>query len=587
MTAPTDLSGSSPASATTPLGGAPQRKSKNLKLRGVLVSGPVLIILAVLILVPAGLVLLAAFSTDVPRPGNISWNLTFENFAVLGEEQTRNAFLNSIVISTLATLFACLIGGALAFLAARTDIPMPRFIYLIGLMPIFLPSYTGALSWSILGSPTAGLLNIAQKDLGMSIPLNMYSTAGVVFVFALYYSPYTFLMVHGAMSMMSPDLEEAARVHGATPNKMQRLISFPLAMPALLGAALLTFILVFENFPVSQVLGTPGGIDTLPTLIYRLLNTSPSRGNESAAIAIVLVAVVLLVTVMQRRMLAKRSYTTISGKGVRQKKIVLGRARIPALLGALLFFFLSVVLPVIALIMVAGQTSPYLSSLSQLTKPGSLDFSSFLDVLGSTRFRDSAFNSLVVALCAASAGVILAFVCGYLVYRSKAIGRNAIEGTSMVPLAIPAIVLGMGLLWTWLIMPLPLYGTLGVLIVAFLAVQSPQGFRDIAASILATDRDLEDSAVMLGASRPRAILAVTVPLMKMGLLSTFLLLLMLSMRELTVPLFLSTRSTEILSVTIYEAFETGGALREAAAMSVIYMALMFVLSYIPRRLTRQ
>ncbi|MGO4238305.1 ABC transporter permease [Pseudarthrobacter sp. YAF2] len=586
MTAPTELF-NSPAPIVPSAGGRPKRGYKKLSPRRGIVSGPVLVVLGILIVVPAGLVLLAAFSTDVPRPGNISWNLTLQNFSVLLEGQTINAFFNSILISTLATVFACFIGGSLAFLAARTDIPMPRFIYLIGLMPIFLPSYTGALSWSILGSPTAGLLNIAQRDMGTSVPLNMYSIGGVVFVFALYYSPYTFLMVHGAMSMMSPDLEEAARVHGATQNRMQRLISFPLAMPALLGSALLTFILVFENFPVSQVLATPGGIDTLPTLIYRLLNTSPSRGNESAAIAIVLVAVVLLVTALQRRMLAKRSYTTVSGKGVRQKKVILGRYRIPALVLALLFFFLSVVLPVLALVVVAAQKSRYLTSLSQLTKPGSWDFSSFAGVLGSSRFLGSAANSLVVGLFAASAGVVLAFICGYLVYRSKAAGRLAIEGTSMVPLAIPSIVLGMGLLWTWLIMPVPLYGTLAVLVIAFMAVQSPQGFRGIAASILATDRDLEDSAVMLGASRPRAVMAVTVPLMKIGLLSTFLLLLMLSMRELTVPLFLSTRSTEILSVTIYEAFETGGALQEAAAMSVVYMALMFVLSYIPRRLSER
>jgi iron(III) transport system permease protein len=238
-------------------------------------------------------------------------------------------------------------------------------------------------------------------------------------------------------------------------------------------------------------------------------------------------------------------------------------------------------------VVVAGQSSPYLNSLSDLIQPGSLDFSSFADVLESSRYREAALNSLIVSLTAAAAGVTLAFVCGYIVYRSKVTGRSIIETVSMIPLAIPAVVLGMGLLWTWLIMPVPLYGTLAVLVIAFIAVQSPQGFRGIAASILATDRDLEDSAVMLGASRPRAVTTITVPLMKMGLLlSTFLLLLMLSMRELTVPLFLYTGSTEILSIAIDDAFETGGALREAAAMSVIYMALMFVLSYIPRRLAQ-
>jgi len=381
-------------------------------------SGGVLLVLGVLIVVPAALVVLAAFSDEVPRPGNIGLALSLDNFAILGDAQTRGAFVNSMVIGVGSTVLACVIGAALAFLAARSDIPIPKFVYLVGLMPIFLPSYVGALAWSILGSPNAGLLNIAQRDLGTDLPLNLYSMPGLIFVFALYYSPYTFLMVHGAMSLMSPDLEEAARVHGAGSRRMLRLVSFPLATPALIGSAILTFVLIFENFPVAQVLGTPGGVDTLPTQIYRLLNTSPSRGNESAAIAVVLVAVVVLMTWLQNRALAKRSFTTVTGKGVRQKKVTLGRGRVPALLAVLVFFFLSIVLPVLALVVTAGQASPYLVSLGQLTEPGGLDFSSFGEVLSSADFRQAGMNSLLVSLLAAVAGTVLAFVCGYLVYRT-------------------------------------------------------------------------------------------------------------------------------------------------------------------------
>ncbi|QNN63966.1 iron ABC transporter permease [Leucobacter denitrificans] len=551
-----------------------------------MVSAIVLSILAILIVLPAGLVLLSAFSTDVPRPGNITWNLTLDSFSLIATPEVLGAFWNSLLIGVSASILACAIGTGLAFLAARTNIPLPGFVYLVGLMPMFLPSYVGALAWSTLGSPVAGLLNIAQRDLGTSIPLNMYSIPGMIFVFAIYYSPYAFLLVHGAMSMMSPDLEEAARVHGATQGRMQRLISFPLALPAIMGAALLTFILIFENFPVSQALGTPGGVNTLPTLIYRLMNTSPSRGNESAAIAVILVAVVLLVTWVQGRIVAKRSYTTVSGKGVRPKRVSLGAARVPAFIGVLIFFLLSIVLPVLGLVTVAGQATPYLTSLRQLVAPGGFDLSAFAGVFTSPRVLDASVNSLVVSVTTALIGVALAFICAYIVYRTKAAGKEFIEGVTMIPLAIPAVVLAIGLLWTWLILPVPLYGTIMVLVVAFLAVQAPQGYRGIAASMLATDRDLEDSAVILGASRFTAITKITAPLMKMGLLSTFLLLLMLSMRELTVPIFLNTGNAEILSIAIYDAFETGGALREAAALSVFYVALMMILSYIPRRLVR-
>lgn len=556
-------------------------------LRSWLGSGLLIAFLGFLILIPAGFVLLAAMTGSVPRPGNISFSPTLDNFSVLGVPEVRKAFANSMVMALAATLLAAVIGGGLAFLAARTDIRLSKFVYLVGLMPMFLPSYVGALAWSILGSPNAGLLNIGLRDLGLPAFVDMYSMPGLVMVFAIYYSPYTFLMVHAALSLMSPDLEEAAQIHGASTRTMLRRISFPLALPAVLGSAILTFTLIFENFPVAQVLGTPGGVDTLPTFIFRLLNATPSRGNESAAIAVLLVAVVIIATMLQNRVIAKRSYTTVTGKGIRNKKIALGSWRTPAFVLVIVFFLLSIVLPLLALVVTAGQTSPYMSTLGALFEPGGFDLGIIGEVARSADFLSSTSNSVIVSLVAASAGTVLAFLCGYTVYRTKVRGRRLIEGISMVPLAIPAVVLGMGLLWTWLVMPIPLYGTLAVMAIAFVAVQSPQGFRGIASSIMQTDRDLEDSAVMLGASRTRAILAITVPLMKVGLLSTFLLLLMLSMRELTVPLFLYTTDTKILSITIYDAFENGGALRSAAAMSLLYCLFMFILSYIPRRLAQR
>lgn len=550
------------------------------------VSAIVLAVLVVLIVIPAGFVALAAVSRDVPRPGNINFDLTLENFLVLMQPEVGVAFLNTLVIALVSTLVALVIGGGLAFLAARTDIVAPRFVYMVGLMPMFLPSYVGALSWAMLGSPNAGLLNIALRDLGLEPFLNMYSLPGLILVFSMYYSPYAFLLIHSAMSLMNPDLEAAASVHGASTRRMLMKISLPLAVPAIIGSAMLMFVLIFENFPVAQVLGSPGRIDTLPTYIYRLLNTSPSRGNESAAIAVVLVLVVVLITWLQQRLLAKRSYTTVTGKGVKASRIRLGRARVPLFLLVLLFFFLSIILPILALLLTSARTSPYMSSFADLARPGALDFSEFFAAIATPSFMEVTYNSVVVAIAAAVLGTLLAFVASYIVYRTKFAGRRLIENVSMVPLAIPAVVLGMGLLWTWLIMPIPLYGTLAVMVIAFLAVQAPQGFRGISSSILATDRDLEDSAVMLGASRPRAIAKVTIPLMKVGILSTFTLLLMLSMRELTVPLFLYTHDTKILSIAIFDAFENGGALQTAASMSLVYTVLMFVLSYIPRVLLK-
>ncbi|SKB73731.1 iron(III) transport system permease protein [Arthrobacter sp. 31Cvi3.1E] len=571
-----------PPAVTTPPAAPKRTRSRNIGGRSRLASLPLLIIVGFLVLVPAGFVLLAAISKDVPRPGNINLDLTLQNFKVLVEGGVLGATLNSLVIAVFATAAALLIGGSLAFLCARTNVPLKALVFLIGLMPIFLPSYVGALSWSILGSPKAGLLNVALHDLGWNIPVNIYSMPGVIMVMAMYYAPYAFLLIHGSMSMMNPDLEDAAGVHGGSTWSTIRSVTLPLALPAILGSGLLIFIHVLENFPVSQVLATPGQIDTLPTFIYRLINTSPSRGNEAAVVSVALVAAVIVITLLQRRLLSKRSFTTISGKGVRARTLSLGKFRIPALLAALLYLLLAIVLPVLALLLSAGRTSPYMQSFASLSKPGAFDFSSFTQAVTSDLFVTTTANSIFVALLAAAGGTALAFLVGYTVYRTQAVARGALESLSMVPLAIPAVVLGVGLLWTWLVMPVPIYGTLWVLVIGFIVVQMPQAFRGIASSIQATDRDLEDSAVLLGARRSRAVSFVTLPLLRVSVSSTFLLLLMLSMREITVPLFLYTTNTRILSIAIYDLFENGGALRDASAMALIYCLIMFALSFLPR-----
>lgn len=546
-------------------------------------SGPLLAVLGLLIVLPAGFVVIAAFSEEVPRPG-FDFRFTFDNLRVLGSEAVRSGAINSVVIAVCSTLLACAIGGFLAFVTARTDVPGRRLIAAFAVIPMFLPSYVGALAWAMLASPSSGLLNTAARDVGLGVEVNIYSHVGMIFVCGLFYAPYSFLLMHAAMSMMNPDLEDAATVHGGSASRMLRSVTFPLALPALVGSALLTFVLVFENFPVAQTLATPGGIDTLPTYIYRMMGAFPSRGTEAAALAIVLVSFVVLLTWGQRRILAGRSFVTVTGKGMRARRISLGKLRwVAASLGGL-YFLAAVVLPLGALLLTALRTSPYMASFGDLLEPGALNGGAFGEILSDDAFWAAARNSVSVSVGAALIGTALAFIVAYTVYRTSSRARAVIEVISMTPLAIPAIVLGMGLLWTWLVLPLPLYGTLWLIMIAFLAVQMPQGLRSVAASIRSTDRDLEDSAVVHGANRPRAVIAVTVPLMKVSLASSFLLLLVLSMRELTVPLFLYTSDTSILSILIFDRFTNGGASQEAAAISLIYCGLMAILAYLPRRI---
>jgi iron(III) transport system permease protein len=389
-------------------------------------------------------------------------------------------------------------------------------------------------------------------------------------------------MVHSALSLMNPDLEDAASLHGAKISQMLRKVTFPLVMPALLGSAILVFALTVENFPVAQVIGVPGGVDTLPTLIYRLMNASPARSNDAAAVAVVLTVLLIAVVAGQQKAMGGKEFTTVSGKGVRARRIPLRAWRLPAATFAWSYFLLAVLLPVGALIIAAMQTSPYVANLGQLTQPGALSLWGMGQTIQSSDFHQVVANSVIVGVATAAIGTAFCFALAYTRYRTKAPGRKLLEYVAMLPLAVPAIVLGLGLLWTWLALPVPIYGTLAVLVIAFVAVFLPQGYRGVSASFIQLDKDLEDSAVMLGARRHRAIASITAPLLRVGLSSTFLLLLMLSMRELTAALFLFTSDTRLLSIAIFDAYDNG-SLQSAAELSLLYCAVIGVLAVLARR----
>nr|WP_202559393.1 iron ABC transporter permease [Streptomyces sp. SID5914] len=554
------------------------------RMRRGMPTAVLLAVLGVLVVLPMLFILLAAFSDTVPRPGDIGLNsLSFGNFSVLGSAQALTALGNSVLVAGCASVLALLIGCGLAFLTARTDAPARRFLYFTGIAPLFLPSLVGALAWSLLGSPATGFLNLVLHSVGLDLTIDIYSTAGLVMVLALYYAPYAFLLVHSVLSLMNPDLEEASFVHGGSLRRTMRWVTFPLALPAILGSGVLIFALTMENFPVAQVIGNPAQVETLPSFIYRLMNASPSRGNEAAAVAIVLTLVLLVVTAVQQRAVMRRKFTTVTGKGVKAKQIPLGRWRLPAFGFALLYFLLAVVLPLGALLIASLQTSPYTASLGQLFERDALSFWSLGETLRAPDFLQAAGNSALTAVLAGVLGTALSFGLGYCVYRSKATGRRVLEFVAMAPLAVPAIVLGLGLLWTWLVMPLPVYGTAAVLVIAFLAVFLPQGYRGVTSSILQVDKDLEDSAVLLGSRRTKAVSYVTLPLMRVGLVSPLLLLLMLCMRELSAALFLFTSDTRLLSILIFDNYDNG-AMQGAATVSLLYCGVILVITLLAKSL---
>lgn len=546
----------------------------------------VLAVLGVFVVYPVALLLLGSVLGEVPRPGATGNYFTLAHYAYVYSDTGAQPLLNSLFLGVVGTLSAMFIGCTLAWLAARTDVPGKKLTPLIGVMPLFLPSVVGALAWTWIASPNAGFLNMALAAAGSDWRFNIHSMGGIVFVLALYYAPYSFMFLYGALKLVGPELEEAAEVHGANRWIVLTRISIPSVLPALIGSALLTFIMVVDNFPVPMVLGTPVGIRTLPSAIYEFVAKSPSEPNRAAALGVVLTLVAFVLVYLQRRVTGGRSFETVTGKGLSDRTPVrLGAWRWPAAAFMWLYALIAVGAPVFAILQTSLRSKQYVSRFSDLAGIDSLSLKNWNELLSYEPFTVGFHNSLVTGVLSGVIGTLVCLVLSLIVYRSQLIGRRWVEYIAMLPVAVPALVLGLGIFWAWLSLPIPLFGTLAILVLAYIIVFMPQGFRSVSASILQVGKDLEDAASISGASRLQTLWHVTIPLIRTSLVSTTVLLFILSMRELTVSVFLYTAHTRVLSVVLFEQWSSGRHPR-VASISLVYCVTLLVVLLVSRRWLR-
>lgn len=533
-------------------------------------------LLVVLIGLPIGAVVVVSFADDVPGSGN-PLHFLWGNYTSLWSASTGSAMGQSLITSVLGSTLAVVIGTCLAVLAARTNVPGRWLVELTGITPFFFPPLVGALAWGILGQENSGLLNHFFAAIHLPLTINIESIWGVIFVFGVYYSPYTYLFVSSALRLFDPQLEESARVHGASAVTMFRRVTLPMLSPAVLGAGLVSFTLMMENYTIPALLNTKGDINTLVTHMFALMNQIPSQPNRAAAVGILLLVVLVVVSTVQRRMLRGRDYTTLTGKGIRAKTMDLGRFRWLALVLTVLYLVVTVVLPFLAVVNAALRPYMFVESFTDLFDFSTLTFASVQNVVSTGQFQVSVRNTLLVGVITALGGALLHYTMAYTTIRTKLRGRMAIRFLAIIPIGVPALLMGMGFLWTWLYIPVPIYGTIAVLILAYIARFTPQGFLSASSVVGAVHNDLEDSAVASGASRPRAVSAITAPLMRGGIVSTMLLLFLLSMRELSVALFLFTSKSVVFSIDIYNLW-IAGRVSQAAAIAAIYSIFLLVVT---------
>jgi iron(III) transport system permease protein len=532
----------------------------------------------------AGILLIAGpFLATVIRaildwgPGGAS--LSLRNFIVLfGDAKFYDAALNTLICGAGATIISCVLGFSLAWIVARTDTPGRSWFEVLNLIPFFLSPYVGAVSWIYLAAPNSGLIQNLLAPLGIQLGfLNIYSLGGVIWVLSLFYTPYVYLFVIAPMRQMDSALEDAARVHGAGFWYTLRHITIPLLMPALLSGALVVFVTSAGLFDVPLALAAPKGIRMMPTEIYGLVQY-PSDFGKAAAFGMVVLAVTVLLALWQRHYLGQRRYDTVSGKGYRPRIVHLRPAgRIAALMLEIVFIGASVVLPIIALLLVS-----FSSLWTGKFNPAYLTTANYEYVLfGYELAQQAILNSLYLAVVGATLGVGISVLQAYYLQRGSGRAKGLIEAILSLPLGIPGIILGLGFLI--LAIRTPLYSTLTIILIAYIARFFPFATRTIASMLISINPELEQSARASGASWLQTMRLVLLPLLRPALISAWLMLFVIFIRELGATILLYAQGTETISVAL--VILSDRSFGHVAALAVIQL-LILLAAFIVLKVTR-
>lgn len=535
---------------------------------------------AVLVLYPVFYLLQAAFDVGDPqiRPPT---SYGVDNFEALFNYP--QIMLNTLVVSVAATVMALVIGFVMAWILARTNVPGRRAFEQLMVVPYYLTPLLGALAWSMLGSPESGFINQVWRALGATGSLMDINTPyGIAWVMALFEGSVAFVMIAAVMKSMDPSLEEASQVIGASRLRTMLRITLPLVVPGVLGAAIFVFAEMLGSFAVALVLGTPNRYYVITTAIYQLIQQYPPRVQVAAAMGVSLFAVMFLMLFVYRRIITAGSYATITGKAFRPRVADVGRLRYVLFGLCMLYLTVAVFLPIATLLYASVQKIA-------VAFPAADNFTlnNFTAAMSMNAVRSALTNSLILGFATATIGVVLMGLLAWLIYRSKLPGSGLIEYVVMFPQAVPRLVFAFGMMWAWLVFPIPIYGTMWLLLIAYLTVFLPLGVRTISGVMLQIDKSLEECAQMCGASWAYRTRTVSVPLLVPGLLAAWLLLFIASVRELGASILLMGPHSKVITPSIVESwFGTASELTATLALiqTMVVAAAMIVMMMVTRRL---
>ena len=536
--------------------------------------------LAALVL-PPFVFLLKASVADAQRGGE--WSLV--NFeSVLGSRRFLITSANSLVFAAGSAVVALAIGWTTAWIVERTNTPLRPLAYLTAIISLGTPYILYVTAWLLLFGKAGPVNQLYRSLTGASdVLINVYSMPGMIMVEGFLWSPLAFLLVGATLRNANPELEEAARVSGAGTWMTIRRVTLRLSLPSILALAMLVFIRAIEAFEVPALVGLPGRISVLTTDIYgdMVAQAPPDIGGASALSVVMLALVLVLLAVYGRLSRHAERFATITGKGFRPRPFDLGRLRYAAAGILVLNFLLLLLVPIAMLAWVS--LLPFYQPLS-MAALARVTLDNYRTVFSPDHVGLIA-NTLLVAVATATLAVALTFLAAWLAVR-RAPGAWVVERLATIPLVFPGLILGIAVMQLFLHLPIPLYGTLGILIWAFVINYLPYGMRYSAAGMLQIHRELEESAEMCGASAFMRLRRIVAPLLAPALLAGWLFIFLMAARVLSLAILLSGPRSQTMAVTLFDLW-TNGQGTELAALGLIWSMLMAMIAAVFYLLARR
>jgi iron(III) transport system permease protein len=538
-----------------------------------------------LVLVPLAALLLTAFSEDtIYGPGDF----TFQNFVTAYTQwHLLTLFWNSLVFAGGAGILTLVMGGFVAWAVERTDMPGREIFHNLTLLSFALPGLLTTMAWMLILSPNVGWVNsLLRIGFGLeSAPLNIYSMTGMIWVLSAHYFPLAYLLLGPAFRSLDVRMEEAAYMSGARQMQIARRVTMPLMKPAILSTLLLLFIRGIESFEVPRLIGNPARIEVFTTDIQAAIRGSTPELGVASALSLTLLAICVVTVYLYRRSTRNaEAFATITGKGYKPTRMKLGVWRWPLVFVIGLLFAFALGLPVATLVWQSLFLKP---TLPFMAGAGDMTLANYKFVFGYPIFADAVTTSVTLGAMAATIIVGLTFLMAWIAQRALPRFGWVLDLLAFLPIAFPSIIVGASILFAYLMLPIPVYNTIWILLIAYLTLFMPYGMRFATGGLMQIHKELEEAAHTSGASYGQTFRRVLLPLLIPVALSAWIYIFVLAVRELGASIMLVGPGTHVLGTISLTMWEEGGSYGAVCALGVIQILPLILIVALLRWLERR